>query len=69
MDAAELTDRDRDLLADYGRLGTLEAVAKERDRALSTIKNELTRIYKLLGVPSGVAAIWLVFVEPTLVEE
>jgi DNA-binding NarL/FixJ family response regulator len=69
MEAVELDERSRELLADYGRLGTLEAVAQERKRAISTIKNELTGIYRTLGVPSAVAAIWAVFVEPTLAEE
>jgi DNA-binding NarL/FixJ family response regulator len=69
MDAAELTERERGLLADYGRFGTIPAVAEHRERAVSTIKNELTAVYRKLGVPSGVGAIWSVFVEPTLVEE
>jgi DNA-binding NarL/FixJ family response regulator len=69
MEASELGERERDLLADYGRLGTIEAVAAHRERAVSTIKNELSRIYAMLGVKTGTAAIWAVFVEPTLAEE
>jgi DNA-binding NarL/FixJ family response regulator len=69
MDVQELTEGERDLLQDYGRLGTIPAVAEHRERAVSTIKNELGKIYRKLGVPSGVAAVWATFVEPMAVEE
>lgn len=64
---AEITDRERETLRQYGELGTLELVAKEQGRALSTVKAELSGIYRKLGVASAVAAVWRVFVprEPT----
>ncbi len=59
----EVTEQERTTLRQYGELGKLELVAAAQGRALSTLKAELSGIYRKLGVVSAVAAVWRVFVQ------
>lgn len=59
----EITEQERATLRRYGELGKLELVAAEQGRALSTVKAELSIVYRKLGVVGAVAAVWRVFVQ------
>ncbi len=55
-----LTDRQREMLFTYARLGDQEAAAKELGVALSTLKNTLDTVHRKLGTRSSLTALWMV---------
>lgn len=64
-----LTERQLEVLATYGRTGSTQKAASELFLSEKTVRNTLCAIYARLGVTSGVAAVWKVFVERPKLED
>lgn len=58
-----LTDRQREILETYAKSGSTQGASQLLFLSDKTVRNSLSEIYAQLGVKSGIAAVWKVYVE------